>query len=50
MKNQKEKVDLSNLAFNYEKGVFELNLRNKSTQKKLWQSMQQFKDIKTNKK
>ena len=50
MNNKKENPDLSNLAFNYNKAVFYLNLKNKNTQKKLWQSMQQFKDIKTNKK
>lgn len=50
MKKRKEnkqprEVDLSNIEFNRD-GVVRLSIGRKETQRKLWESMQQFADIK----
>ena len=44
-KNKEHSVDLQHIEFDKD-GVVRLALHRKETQRKLWKSMQQFKDIK----
>ena len=43
-KSPEQAIDLSNVTFDRD-GVVRMALERKSTQKKLWESMQQFADI-----
>jgi hypothetical protein len=43
-KDKKRTVDLQHIEFD-EDGIVRLRLHRKETQKKLWKSLQQFKDI-----